>query len=39
MLDETFGYVSHQWVIKMELALNHPRFKKHPDDVYDQERF
>jgi len=39
LLDETFGYVSHQWVIKMELALDHPRFKKHPDDAYDQEKF
>lgn len=39
LLDETFGYVSHQWVIKMELALDRPRFKKHPDDVYDQEKF
>jgi hypothetical protein len=24
LLDETFGYVSHLWVIKMELALDHP---------------
>jgi hypothetical protein len=39
LLDETFGYTSHQWVMKVELALDRPRFKKHPDDVYDQERF
>lgn len=37
-LDETFGLVSHQWVIKMELALDCPLFKKHPLDVYDQDR-
>ncbi|KAF9512251.1 hypothetical protein BS47DRAFT_1394383 [Hydnum rufescens UP504] len=39
LLDETFGYVSHLWAIKMELALDRPRFKKHPNDVYDQEKF
>lgn len=39
LLDESFGFVSHQWVIKMELGLDCPRFKKHPIDLYDQDRF
>ena len=37
--DETFRLVSHQWVIKMELALDSPQFKKHLIDLYDQDRF
>ena len=24
LLDETFRYISHQWVMTMELALDHP---------------
>jgi hypothetical protein len=39
LLDETFGFVSHHWVIKMELELDRPRYKKNMIDLYDQDRF